>query len=562
MRGHFMLTQLDIRNIVLIDALTLNFARGLSVLTGETGAGKSILLDALGLLRGDRADGGLLRAGAAQGSVSATFMVPHDHAIHAILNDQGIEVDDTIILRRVMTADGKSRAFINDQSVTVTLLRQVGRMLIDLHGQFDTSDLMNPVSHLGFIDLFGNLRTQGAAVRIAWDDLKDARAKLAQAQNDVAQAARDEDYIRAELKDLDELDPEVGEEETLVTRKNMVAARAQIIEGLMQALECLENDKGAEAQIVQAARVIDRLRPKLGEAGAPWLASLDTALSQVREVGAGINATLFNATQGDVGIDTIEDRLYALRACARRHHCAVDELPGVRAKLAQQLQNIDGGAQRLDALQVAVTAAEATYMKAAGALSTLRRKAATKFDAGVVAELPPLKLDKAKFVTEMTPRDVVDYGQDGIDQIRFLVATNPGSAPGPLNKIVSGGELSRLMLAFKVVMAGAHNTHVTMIFDEVDSGIGGAVADAMAQRLARLSVATQVLVVTHAPQVAAHADHHFVVSKSVAGNTTRTQVVEIDMAARREEIARMLSGEKVTDEARAAAQKLMEVQAA
>lgn len=554
-----MLAHLDIRNIVLIDHVSLDFKSGLSVLTGETGAGKSILLDALGLLRGDRADTGLVRKGTEQASVTAAFDIPPRHPVRDILSEQGIVVEDTLLLRRVLSSDGKSRAFINDQSVTVALLRLVGRMLVDLHGQFDTSDLFDPAAHRHFVDDFGGYQTLCADVAQKWRALHAARADLAKAEEDAAMAAREEDYLRDAVQSLTEVDVQAGEEEKLVTRKALIAGRAQIVEGVTQSLDVLQGDDGAEQNLSQAARIIERLRPRVGDdVTASWLGQIDTALGAIRDVTARMDSMLFDDGEGSESLEVIEDRLYTLRGLARRYGCTVDELPQKCDELRAQLRLIDDGSNVIAGLTRAVKLAEQAYLTVAGELSAKRKAAAKKLDQHVMAELPPLKLDKARFETQVTTLDPDRYGADGIDAVRFVVATNPGSLPGPLDKIASGGEISRLMLALKVVLAEKQNAHLCMIFDEVDSGIGGAVAAAVAERLARMAQARQILAVTHAPQVAARADHHFIVAKGGKGNVVNTQVTMLSAANdRREEIARMLSGEQITDEARAAAQKLL-----
>jgi DNA repair protein RecN (Recombination protein N) len=559
-----MLVQLDIRNIVLIDHLALDIAGGLSVLTGETGAGKSILLDALGLLRGDRADMGLIRAGCDQAVVSATFDIPKQHAVLKILHDQGLMIDDdTLVLRRVLSSDGKSRAFINDQSVTLGTLRTVGHMLVDLHGQFETSDLLDPAHHRDLIDIYGNHHDLCGAVVTAWQTLHTARKNYADAQENAAIAARDQDYLRDAVQKLSALDPKVGEETDLVERKTMLAARAQILEGLAQVGEHLSGDNGAEQKLIQASRILERLRTKLPEHLMTSLNELDEALSTVRDIAATFDDQATALAGDDNDLESIDDRLYELRAQARRYSCTVDDLPEKLASMQQQLQMIDGGADIIMKLAADVKRAETTYQDKAVTLSRARVQAAKKLDTALKSELSPLKLDKARFITVISPLPLDRYGPSGTDSVAFHVATNPGTEPGPLEKIASGGEMSRIMLALKVVTAQQQNNHVCMIFDEVDSGLGGAVAAAVAERLARLAKNSQVLVVTHAPQVAARADHHFIVSKSSKGKTTLTQVLALSSANdRREEIARMLSGEKITDEARAAAARLLQERAA
>lgn len=558
-----MLRHLDIRNIVLIEQIGLDFGPGLSVLTGETGAGKSILLDAVGLLRGDRADVGLIRKGAENASVSARFDMPQNHPVIALLHDQGIVTDDELVLRRVLSTDGKSRAFINDQPVTLNLIKQIGQMLIDLHGQFDNGDLFNPDFHRSWIDDFGDHKKLLSEVRGAWTALNIARKNLASAQENALAAAREEDYLRDAVAALVKLAPERGEEEKLSARKAMLNARGAVIEHLTATIEYLQGDGGAAEKLALASRAIDRLRSKMGDTAVAWLAQMDNAMGPLNDLITTLEATLYQANEGDENLEAIEDRLYDLRGVGRRYGCTPDQLPDKLNELQSQLELIDGGTDVITKLAGEVQAAERVYLQAAGALSKKRRDAAKSFDALVMKELPPLKLEKARFMTAIIARDPAQYGPDGIDGVRFLVATNPGTDPAPLEKIASGGELSRLMLALKVVLATAADTHLVMIFDEVDSGIGGAVAAAVAERLSRLAQSRQVLAVTHAPQVAARADHHLIIVKQAKAKTAITSVsVLVNDNDRREEIARMLSGEQVTDEARAAAQKLLEARVA
>lgn len=556
-----MLTRLEIRNVVLIDHLMLDVSAGLSVLTGETGAGKSILLDALGLIRGDRADTGLIRKGETQASVTAAFDVPETHAVFDVLRDQGFDIEVPLVLRRVLGADGKSRAFINDQMVSVSLMKTIGQMLIDLHGQFETGHLFDPVHHRHMVDRFGGYQNLSIQTRESWNLLAAARDELAQMRARAEQAAREEEYIRNAFDDLKKLAPEQGEEDRLLERKNFLNARVQIVETLTQALDDLQGDQGAETALARVSRHFDRLRAKLPEKVDAWLAQVDIALASLHDVTGQIDSLLFDTGEGEDSLEQVDDRLHDLRAAARRYHCRVDELPGKRDDFETQIESLVRGADLVSALQAKVQQAENAYLKAAGALSDARRKTAAKLDAAMVKELSPLKLDKARFVTDVQPVPPERYGPDGVDAVRFMVSMNAGGNLAPIDKVASGGELSRLMLALKVI--SRDENHVCLIFDEVDSGLGGAVADAMAQRLSRLAEGSQVLVVTHAPQVAARADHHLVVAKQAkSGKTTTSVDILRSDKERREEIARMLSGEKITDEARAAAQKLIEARAA
>lgn len=557
-----MLTHLDIRNVVLIDHLALDFQAGLSVLTGETGAGKSILLDALGLVRGDRAGGGLVRAGADQAAVTAEFDVPPTHPVLAMLEAQGVPMAMPLILRRTLAMDGKSRAFINDQMVSVGLMKSVATQLVDIHGQFETGYLFDPAHHRRMLDRFGGHTPLTQDVAQAWQARVTARAELTKLEEDAARAARDVDYMRASRDDLQKLAAIPGEEDKLLERKQLLSARAQIIDGLSQVRNDLQGDDGAETAVLRALRVITRLQGKLpGATGQAWESGLDTALAALRDVVGGIDQMLFDADSSGDNLEQIDDRLHDLRAASRRYGCTVDELPARQAEFEAKLALISTGADQIAQVQAAVQRADNDYLKAAKRLSSARQQAAEKLDAAIMRELAPLKLERARFVTDVSALPDDRCGADGMDAVRFTAAMNPGTAPAPIDRAASGGELSRLMLALKVVLRG--DDQGCLIFDEVDAGLGGAVAAAMAQRLARLADDTQVLVVTHAPQVAARAEHHFIVAKKTRAGVTTTSVHALaDADERREEIARMLSGTKITDEARAAAKKLIETQAA
>jgi DNA repair protein RecN (Recombination protein N) len=559
-----MLRHLDIRNFILIDHLALEFGPGLSVLTGETGAGKSILLDALGLVRGDRMDGDFIRARCDQASVTATFDVPGGHSVFAVLNDQGIAVEDHgLYLRRVLTRDGKSRAFVNDQPVTVQTLKIVAALLVDIHGQFETGQLFKPSYHRDVLDHFGqlfSLRNDVAAAYTEWQVAQDHDAALhAQA----AKAQQDEEYMRRTLEDLRALDPHVGEEETLLSRKKFLNDHAQITAWITDAYDLIAGDNGAESLAARAGRVIDRLNTKWPERAGVWVTGLDTALVALRDLSGGLGQALRQDTDDFHTLDQVEDRLYDLRAFARRLGGAIDDLPAAMKTLESQLGLIEDQGAALAKSSENVRRAQDAYMTVAGMLHEKRVVAAKKLSIAVMKELPPLKLDRAVFAVDVTHVDTTQYGPHGIDQVQFTGTMNPGAPPSALNKIASGGELSRLMLALKVVVQAGVRDDMTLIFDEIDAGVGGAVASAMAERLHRLGAKAQVLAVTHAPQVAAMADHHFVVEKSTVKGQTKTSIRGVDRPTeRREEIARMLSGARVTDAARAAAVQLLEHKAA
>ncbi len=556
-----MLVTLTIRNIVLIDQLTVGFDRGFCALTGETGAGKSILLDSLGLALGARSDSGLVRKGQDQASVTAEFHIDSKHSVLTLLNEQGIAGDDTLILRRVLGADGRSRAFINDQPVGVGLLKQVGDQLVEIHGQFDTHGLLDPTTHRDLLDDYAGLHNDVRALNRQWNAWSDARAALKTAQVEAEKARAEEEYLRHAVAELDKLNPEEGEEDALLTIRETMKHKAHVLSALDEAWQAISSDDGAEMRIAAAARVVTRIGDKAPASIDPVLAALDNAASALQDAVRDIESMTSSLSEGDMSLEAAEDRLYALRGAARKFGCRPDDLPRLHTEMTEKLRLADRTDDILSGLMKAVEGARAEYKAAAQKISDARIKAAKKMDTLVAAELPPLKLDKARFFTRV---DAVDdetlWGPTGMDRVQFLVATNPGSDPGPLNKIASGGEMARFMLALKVVMADTGAAH-TLIFDEVDTGIGGSTADAVGERLARLSGQKQILVVTHSPQVAARANHHLIVMKSGGADLT-TKIIPLDeLAERREEIARMLSGATITTEARAAADKLLEAKA-
>ncbi len=542
-----MLVSLSIRNVVLIEQLVIEFRAGLCALTGETGAGKSILLDALGLALGNRSEAGLVRKGADQASVAAEFTVPSNHPVFALLAGQGLEADLTMVLRRTINADGRSRAFINDQPVSVGLLKAAGESLVEIHGQFETQGLLNPATHLGLLDGYAKLSHR---LPVLWQNWLAARQELEKARAEADRARTDEEYLRQSIEDLDELSPREDEEEYLTSLRERLMRRDQIIENLNAANASLGQ---AENAVNSAARSLSRI----GDDGGELAEAVDGISIGIAEALAGIEA--LSAGLDDCGHDlqSIDDRLFALKGQARKHGCRISGLPGIREELARRLNLIEKTDDILAELMRQADEAGKVFAVEAKTVSEARRTAAARLDALVAKELPPLKLDKAKFVTEIESREEKDWGPEGIDRVRFLVATNPGAEPGPLNKIASGGEMARFMLALKVIMAEVGAAQ-SLIFDEVDSGIGGSTAGAVGERLARLSASRQVLVVTHSPQVAARAAHHWIVLKSGQDNVTTTVIHLEEAPSRREEIARMLAGSVITDEARAAAGKLME----
>jgi len=552
-----MLVGLSIRDVVLIERLSLSFASGLTVLTGETGAGKSILLDALALALGERADSGLIRHGAAQAAVTAEFALGDDHPALAILAEQDVAADSQLVIRRTLTPDGRSRSFVNDQPVSAGLLRRLAGTLVEIHGQFETHGLFDTATHRAILDAHGGLAAQAEATATAWrawSDAETARADLAAA----ADAARAEEaYLRETVGELEQLDPKAGEEESLTETRARLQHREKLLEALSTAQRELAGDRGAELSLSVARRALERVADRAGAAFDPIIAALDRAAIEVGEALGALDASAAEVESEPQSLDKVDDRLFELRRVARRHGVAVDALRALRDSLAERLAGVDDQEGRLAAAAKLAAEHRDAYRRAAEALSAARRKAADKLDAAVAHELKPLKLERARFLTELKPLAEGEWGEAGIDRVAFAVSTNPGQPPGPLAKIASGGELSRFMLALKVVLSRAASVPV-LVFDEVDSGIGGATADAVGERLSRLADSVQVLVVTHSPQVAARGAHHWQVRKAMKGGGMQTEVAPLDAAGRREEIARMLSGAEVTEEARAAALRLIE----
>ncbi|RUX04321.1 DNA repair protein RecN [Mesorhizobium sp. M8A.F.Ca.ET.059.01.1.1] len=522
-----MLSRLSIRDIVLIEKLDIDFQPGLSVLTGETGAGKSILLDALSLALGARGDASLVRHGASQGQVIAVFDVPRNHPVRALLAENAIEDDGDVILRRVQTADGRTRVFVNDQPSSVTLMRDVGRALVEIHGQHDERALVDPGAHRDVLDAFGGHLGAVRATGEAWRHWRACEQELTRHRAKVAAAAREADYLRAE----------------------------KIASEIHDAQDVLS---GPSSPLPQLASLLRRLQRKATE--APGLLedvvkSLDEAMLSLDAAQSGVEAALRATEYDPQRLEKAEERLFSLRAASRKHSVAVDDLAQLRDTMVADLADLDAGEERLHGLEKQAAAARETYDIAAAQLSSLRHAAAVGLTKAVMAELPALKLERAAFIVEMKS-EAESRMEEGIDQIEFWVRTNPGTRPGPMMKVASGGELSRFLLALKVALAD-RGSAPTLVFDEIDTGVGGAVADAIGQRLARLSKRVQVLSVTHAPQVAARAATHFLISKSGSTDRVATGIAEMDRTARQEEIARMLAGATITDEARAAAERLL-----
>jgi DNA repair protein RecN (Recombination protein N) len=559
-----MLVSLSIRDFVLIEKLDLNFSRssasaaagGLGALTGETGAGKSILIDALGLALGARAESGAVRRGAAQASVAAAFELPTDHPARAVLAEQALDDEDALTLRRLVGADGRGRAFVNDQPVSVALLRRLGDTLVEIQGQMEQHGLLDMATHRASLDAFAGLEKHGEAVRAAWHAWRCAEQAHADAETAAAAARRDEDFLRHAVKELAALSPKPDDEETLAGERQLLRAGSALGEAVAQALAELEQGRGAATALRTAHRLIERNVDKAMGRLDRALAALERALSEATEAQAQLEAARDALEFDPARLEKIEERLFALRAAARKHGVAVPELANLADKFAAQLAALDDGAAGLKRLAGEVKAARAAYVAAAEAQATARRKGAARLDKAVAAELGPLKLEKAKFVTDLAALPEAEWSEAGTERVQFMVATNPGTPPAPIARIASGGELSRFLLALKVCLAKMGDAG-TIVFDEVDSGIGGATAAAVGERLKRLAKDVQVLVVTHSPQVAAVADRHWLIRKTTTRSAASTDVLALDAKGRREEIARMLSGAEVTAEARAAADRLL-----
>ncbi len=553
-----MLARLSIRDIVLIDRLDLAVEKGLLVLTGETGAGKSILLDAFALALGGRGDGGLVRNGIAQGQVTAVFDLPVTHIARKIAEDADIDTQGDLILRRVQMADGRTRAFVNDQQVSVQTLKAIGQMLVEIHGQHDDRALTDTSQHRNLLDDFGLLRVQALDVAIKHSGWRQAETALAAQKARIEKARADADYLRHAADELNTLAPAEGEETELAGRRQKMMQAEKVVGELQEVLDLLSGSGSPVPALSSAQRRLDRRAEQAPDLAVPAAKALDAALLSLEEARDALERALRAAEFDPREQELIEERLFALRAASRKHNVPVDGLSALAARYAADLAALDAGEGHLKALEAAALEARTHYHSAAAALSVKRHAAARELDAAVNTELPPLKLERARFITEVAT-DAGRAGADGIDTVEFHVQTNPGVKPGPMMKVASGGELSRFMLALKVVLAD-RGSAPTLVFDEIDTGVGGAVADAIGQRLARLAEKVQVLSVTHAPQVAARASRHFLIAKEdvAEGGRVATRVAALETKARREEIARMLSGASITDEARAAAERLMQ----
>ena len=544
-----MLRALSIRDVLIIDRLDLGFQPGLNVLTGETGAGKSILLDALGFVLGWRGRAELVRTGAAQGEVTAEFDLAPGHAARAVLAAAGLEAEDDLILRRINFADGRKSAFVNDRRVSGEVLRDLSDTLVELHGQHDDRGLLNPRGHRNLLDSFAAIDLQ--PLRQAWRDRSAARSALNAAEAAVAAARIEEDYLRHAVAELGKLAPDPGEEAVLDTRRRMMQTSGRIRADIARAHATLTN--GAEAAILDAQRWLEGAAATAEGQLDSAISALGRVLAELAEAQTGVEAVLDALDFNPSDLEALEERLFAIRAIARKHSVLPDDLGDHLAGMTAKLEALDSGSKSLKSLAKAVGEAEAAFDRLAGLATDARRIAAKRLDAAMAQELAPLKMERAIFSTEISAGEP---GPDGMDLVTFTVATNPGAPAGPLNKIASGGELSRFLLALKVCLTGA-TPGLTMIFDEIDRGVGGATADAVGRRLQHLSQGGQVLVVTHSPQVAALGGHHWRVEKRVAHDQTLSTVTALDPAARIEEIARMLAGDKVTDAARQAARALL-----
>lgn len=547
-----MLRALEIRDILIIDRLDLGFRPGLNVLTGETGAGKSILLDSLGFVLGWRGRADLVRQGAAQGEVTAEFDLPEDHPARAVLDEAGLPVEDTLLLRRVNTAEGRKTAWVNDRRCSGEVLRALSDTLVELHGQHDDRGLLNPRGHRDLLDAYGGLEDARAACRTAWRGLATARKALQEAEAGLAEMRAEEEYLRHAVSELDALDPQPGEEAELDSRRRLMQQSEKIRDDIVKARTALRD--GAEDAAGTALRWLEGAADQAdGQLEAP-LAALGRALVELDEAASGVETCLDALSFDPLDLEAAEERLFAIRGLARKHDVAPDGLAEFADALRGRIARLDQGDADMAALQTAQAQAECAYHAAAAALTAARTEAATRLDRAVTTELAPLKMERAVFATRLSE---TEPGPDGCDAVTFTVATNPGAPAGPLGKIASGGELSRFLLALKVCLTDGQ-TGLTMIFDEIDRGVGGATADAVGRRLESLAREGQVLVVTHSPQVAARGAHHWRVSKKVVEDTTLSTVTSLDSGERTDEIARMLSGENITEAARAAALALIE----
>lgn len=552
-----MLIQLSIRDIVLIERLDISFEAGLSVLTGETGAGKSILLDSLSLALGGRGDASLVRHGADSGQVTAVFDAPQDHPARKIIRENGFYDEGDIILRRIQSADGRSRVFINDQAASVSLMREIGRQLVEIHGQHDDRALVDIDTHRSLLDAYGGLTDEVEGVKACYRVWRECESAFKKHRDRVEEAAREADYLRASVEELDKLDPQVGEEEALAVRRADMMKAEKVATDINEAGDLLN---GAESPVPVLSNLVRRLERKVHEAEeliSPIVSAIDDAIHALSTAQEGIETAMRALDFDPQELERVEERLFALRGAARKYNVPVESLAELRDKMDGELAELDAGEATLAKLEKDVQIALVNYDKAALKLSEQRYQRAGELAAAVMAELPALKLEHAEFIVSISSNKD-ERSAEGVDRVEYWVRTNPGTRAGPMMKVASGGELSRFLLALKVVLAD-RGSAPTLVFDEIDTGVGGAVADAIGQRLSRLARKVQVLSVTHAPQVAARADAHFLISKAEHATDDRliTDVAKIESGERAEEIARMLAGAHITEEARAAALKLL-----
>jgi DNA repair protein RecN (Recombination protein N) len=550
-----MLARLSIRDIVLIDRLDIDFGSGLAVLTGETGAGKSILLDAFALALGARGEAALVREGAEQGQVIAAFDIARDHPARRLLSENGLSGEDELILRRVQFGDGRTRAFVNDQPVSVQVLRALGAALVEIHGQHDERAFVDAATHRSLLDAYGALESEAAAVAALWVQWRQHETAVQSHRADVERANREAEWLRHAVEELGRLVPQSGEETALADRRATMMQAEKVADDLRSTYDSVT---GANSPVPALGSAVRRLERRAAQAPAliePVVKAIDSALTALEEARLQLEQALQLADYDPQELERIEERLFALRAAGRKYNAPVDELAALARRYENDLHLIDAGAEKLTALEREAKAASARYRTAAQSLSAARRRAGEALDKAVNAELKPLKLERARFSTEIAEEN---EGPQGIDRVEFWVCTNPGTRPGALMKVASGGELARFLLALKVVLAD-RGSAPTLVFDEIDTGVGGAVADSIGVRLARLAGGVQVIAVTHAPQVAARAERHYLITKDTMarGKRVTTRIAELADERRREEIARMLAGAEITAEARAAAERLI-----
>lgn len=552
-----MLSELTINNVVLIDKLDLEFKSGLSVLTGETGAGKSILLDSLGLVLGNRAEVSQIRQGTEKLSVMAVFDGEgNKEEVSAFLKEYEIETDGELVIKRTLDKNGKGKIFINDQLISAKLLKEIGKFLVEIHGQYDNQGLLNPANHKSILDVYGNYKDLKQTVKRCWQEYKQAEKARQEAEANIAQAKEDEDNLRHWVEELERIGTYSGEEEELSQKRLELMNAEKLIDNLKAAYSSLNGNFDIVSALRQAQTAMEKANQIVAGKYDAIVDILEQSRINAEEAQNEIEEATNNINLNQNELDKIEERIYALRGIARKHQVSVEELPELLEKFKQRLNNLEMGEDGLQNLRQKEEQARLSYKEQAKELSSQRKATALVLDGKVMAELAPLKMEKAKFITQIEEQKPEEWSEDGIDKIQFTVSTNPNSPQGPLNKIASGGELARFMLALKVNLAQTSNVS-TMIFDEVDAGVGGATAKAVGERLARLAKDVQVLVVTHSPQVAASGNHHYKVEKNTQQNVTTTQVRELNGIERQEEIARMLAGETVTQEARAAAKVLL-----